>query len=122
MRALLEFECHATLQIDVRRSVVCFQHDHIFARIPWFVSLSVFACTLVHSNSLTTSTDSLACFAVALTKQLSDLPLSKTCVALLSDIVIEHTRVPQWWGSRVASLDYSAVPAADLQKFTEVRT
>ena len=35
------------------------------------------------------------CWAGALTKQLSDLPLSKTCVAHLFDIVIEHTRVPQ---------------------------
>ena len=69
------------------------QHERIFTRIPWLVSLSVFACTPVRSNSLTTSTDSLACFAGALTKQLSDLPLSETCVALLSDIVIEHTRV-----------------------------
>ena len=49
-----------------------------------------------HSNSLTISTDSLVCLRRRLSKQLSDLPLSKTCVAHLSDIVIEHTRVPQW--------------------------
>ena len=29
-----------------------------------------------------------------LTKQLSDLPLSKTCVAHVPDIVIEYTRIP----------------------------
>ena len=90
------------------------QHEHI-SRVSFLVCLSVFACTLVHSNSPTTSTDSLACFAGALTKQLSDLPLSKTCVAHVSDIVIEYTRIPQWQRSRVASMDYSAEPAANLQ-------
>ena len=63
---------HATLPICVRRSVVCIpQHEHI-SRVSFLVCLSVFACTPVHSNSPTTSTDSLACFAGALTKQLSD--------------------------------------------------
>ena len=70
------------------------QHERI-SRVSFLVCLSAFACTLVHSNSPTTSTDSLACIAGALTKQLSDLPLSKTCVAHVSDIVIEYTRVPQ---------------------------
>ena len=71
------------------------QREHLSRVFPWSVSPSVSACTLVHSNSLTTSTDSLACCAGA-TKQLSDLPVSKTCVAHLSGIVIEHTRVPLW--------------------------
>lgn len=47
------------------------QHEHI-SRVSFLVCLSVFACTPAHSNSPTTSTDSLACFAGALTKQLSD--------------------------------------------------
>ena len=46
-------------------------HEHI-SRVSFLVCLSVFACTPVHSNSLTTSTDSLACFAGTLTKHLSD--------------------------------------------------
>ena len=62
------------------------QHDHI--------SRAFLVCLCI-SFPLTTRTDSPVCCAGALTKQLSDLPLSKTCVAHLSDIVIEHTRVPQ---------------------------
>ena len=63
---------HATLPICVRRSVVCIANmSTFFARFLPCVCLSVFACTPVHSNSPTTSTDSLACFAGALTKQLS---------------------------------------------------
>ena len=69
------------------------QHEHISRAFLGLCS-SVFSCTHVHYNSLTTRTDSLVCCAGAMTKQLSDLPLSKTCVAHLSDIVIEHTRVP----------------------------
>ena len=81
---------------DLREEECCLypQHEHI-SRVSFLVCLSVFACTPIHSNSPTISTDSLACIAGALTKQLSDLPLSKTCVAHVSDIVIEYTRIPQ---------------------------
>ena len=84
---------HATLPICVRRSVVRIPNMSTFRAFP-SLCLSVFACTLVHSNSPTISTDSLACIAGALTKQLSDLPMSKTCVAHVSDVVIEYTRIP----------------------------
>ena len=105
------------------------QHEHI-SRVSVLVCLSVFACTPVHSNSPTTSTDSLACIAGALTKQLSDLPLSKTCVALVSDIVIEYTRIPhtsyprryrstlatgQEWADTDSVDDETDVNSADLQ-------
>ena len=50
-----------------------------------FLRISLHACT--H--------DSPVCCVGALTEQLSDLLLTKTCVAHLSDIVIEHTRVPR---------------------------
>ena len=70
------------------------QQEHI-SRVSFLVCLSVFACTHVHSNSLTTSTDSLACIAGALTKQLSVLPLSKhvshTCLTLSSNTCVFHT-------------------------------
>ena len=58
------------LQFNVR-VIVCIPN---MSTIRAFRSLclSVFACTPVHSNSPTISTDSLACFAGALTKQLSD--------------------------------------------------
>ena len=72
------------------------QHEHI-SRVPFLVCFSVFACTPVHSNSPTTSRDSLACIAGALTKQLSDLPLSKhvshTCLTLSSSTCVFHSRV-----------------------------
>ena len=67
-----------------------------FRAFPFLVCLSVFACTPVHSNSLTTSADSLACIAGALTKQLSVFAFVKTCVAHVPDIVIEYMRIPQW--------------------------
>ena len=70
------------------------QHEHI-SRVSFLVCLSVFACTPVHSNSLTTSTDSLACIAGALTKQLSVLPWSKhvshTCLTLSSNTCVFHS-------------------------------
>ena len=95
------------------------QHEHI-SRVSFLVCLSVFACTLVHSNSLTISTDSLACIAGALTKQLSVLLLSKhvshTCLTLSSNTCVFHSGS----GARVAFLECSAEPAADLQKNTEV--
>ena len=83
--------------LEAMRCCLYPQHEHI-SRVSFLVCLSVFACTPVHSNSPTTSTDSLACIAGALTKQLSDLPLSfvKTCVAHVPDIVIEYMRIPQW--------------------------
>ena len=72
------------------------QHEHI-SRVSFLVCLSVFACTPVHSNSLTTSTDSLACIAGALTKQLSVLPLSKhvshTCLTSSSNTRVFHTKM-----------------------------
>ena len=91
------------------------QHEHI-SRVSFLVCLSVFACTPVHSNSLTTSTDSLACIAGALTKQLSVLPLSKhvshSCLTSSSNTCVFHSGS----GAGVAFLDYSAEPAAHLQK------
>ena len=58
---------------DLREEECCLypEHEHI-SRVSILVCLSVFACTPVHSNSPTTSTESPACFAGALTKQLSD--------------------------------------------------
>ena len=59
-------------------------------------SLVVFLCLHVRYNSLVTRTVLYTRLAGVFTKQLSVLPLSeKTCVAQLSDLVIEHTRVPQ---------------------------
>ena len=55
--------------------------------------LSVFACTPVHSNSPTTSTDSLACFAGALTKQLSDSFVSQNMCSAPCLILTPSTRV-----------------------------
>ena len=86
---------HATLPICVRRSVFCIHNMSTFRAFSSLCVSLCFSCTLVHSNSPTTSTDSLPCIAGASTKQLSDLPLSKTCAAHVSDIVIEHTRIPQ---------------------------
>ena len=86
---------HATLSNCVRRSVVCIPNMSTFRAFRSFVCLSVFACTPVHSNSLTTSTDSLARIAGALTKQLSVLPLSKhvshTCLTSSSSTRVFHT-------------------------------
>ena len=76
-------------------SVVFSQHEHI-SRVSFLVCLSAFACTPVHSNSPITITDSLACIAGALTKQLSDFAFVKTCVARVPDIVTEYMRIPQW--------------------------
>ena len=47
---------------DFREEECCLypQHEHI-SRVSFLVCLSVFACTPVHSNSPTTSTDSLGC-------------------------------------------------------------
>ena len=85
---------HATLSNCVRRSVVCIPNMSTFRAFRSFVCLSVFACTPVHSNSLTTSTDSLARIAGALTKQLSVLPLSKhvshTCLTSSSSTRVFH--------------------------------
>ena len=70
------------------------QHEHI-SRVSFLVCLSAFTCTPVHSNSPITSADSLACIKGALTKQLSDLPLSKhvshTCLTLSSNTCVFHT-------------------------------
>ena len=86
------------------------------SRVSFLVCLSVFACTPVHNNSLTTSTDSLACIAGAFTKQLSVLPLSKhlshTCLTSSSSTRVFHSGS----GAGVAFLDYSAEPAVHLQK------
>ena len=86
---------HATLSNCVRRSVVCIPNMSTFRAFRSFVCLSVFACTPVHSNSLTTSTDSLARIAGALTKQLSVLPLSKhvshTCLTSSSSTRVFHS-------------------------------
>ena len=69
-----------------------FQHDHI-SRVSFLVCLSVFACTPVHSNSPTTSTDSLACFAGALTKQLSDSFVSQNMYNVPVWVLTPSTRV-----------------------------
>ena len=96
--------------------VVCIPNMSTFRAFRSFVCLSVFACTPVHSNSLTTSTDSLARIAGALTKQLSVLPLSKhvshTCLTSSSSTRVFHSGS----GAGVAFLDYSAEPAVHLQK------
>ena len=90
---------HATLSNCVRRSVVCIPNMSTFRAFRPFVCPSVFACTPVHSNSLTTSTDSLARIAGALTKQLSVLPLSKhvshTCLTSSSSTRVFHRLC--WW-------------------------
>ena len=70
-RALLEVESRHSPDLREEECCLYHQHEHI-SRVSFLVCLSVFACTPVHSNSPTTSTDSLACFAGALTKQLSD--------------------------------------------------
>ena len=85
---------HATLPNCVRRSVVCIPNRSTFRA---FRSLCVSLCLLARLYTAIhrpLSTDSLACCAGALTKQLSDLPLSKTCVAHVPDIVIEYTCIP----------------------------
>ena len=88
------------LRLLSRAAVCCscclYPHHEHTSRVFFLVCLSVSACKPVHSNSLTTSTDSPACVAGALTKQLSDLLLSKTCGAHVSDIDFEYTRIPQW--------------------------
>ena len=87
---------HATLSNRVRRSVVCIPNMSTFRAFRSFVCLSVFACTPVHSNSLTTSTDSPVRIAGALTKQLSVLPLSKhvshTCLTSSSSTRVFHNQ------------------------------
>ena len=101
---------------DAPKIVVRIPNMSTFRAFRSFVCLSVFACTLVHSNSLTTSTDSLARIAGALTKQLSVLPLSKhvshTCLTSSSSTRVFHSGS----GAGVAFLDYSAEPAGHLQK------
>ena len=70
---------------DMREEECCLylQHEHV-SRASFLVCLSVFACTPVQSKSPTTSTDSLACFAGALTTQLSDSCVSQNmCSALV---------------------------------------
>ena len=84
------------------------QHEHV-SRVTTQVCLSAFAGTPVHSNSPSTSTDSLACIAGALTKQLSGLPLSKhvshTCLTLSSNTCVFHSCVSMLLqSSRLVSL------------------
>ena len=76
----------------VTPSVCCLypQHEHI-SRVSFLVCLSVFACTPVHSKTPTTSTDTLACFAGALTKHLVGLICGrKTCASRLFDPDTAH--------------------------------
>ena len=68
------------------------QHEHI-SRLSLLVCLSVFACTPVHRNSPTTSTDSLACYVGALTKQLSDSFVSQNMCSSPCLILTPSTRV-----------------------------
>ena len=84
---------HATLPTS-REEECCLypQHEHI-SRFYFLLCLSVFACTPVHSNSPTISTDSLACFAGALTKQLSDSSVSQKHVQRACLILTQSTRV-----------------------------
>ena len=79
---------------DLREAECCLylQHEHI-SRVSFLVCLYVFACTPVHSNSPTTSTVSLACFAGALTKQLSDSFVSPKHVQRVCLILTPSTRV-----------------------------
>ena len=67
------------------------QHEHI-SRVSFFVCLSVFACTLVHSNSPTHLHVSQAPWPNSFRTHLC----LKTCAARLFDPDTEHTRVPQW--------------------------
>ena len=94
-RALLEVESRHSLELREEECCLYPQHEHI-SRVSFLVCLSVFTCTPVHSNSLTISTDSLACIAGALTKQLSVLLLSKhvshTCLTLSSNTCVFHNR------------------------------
>ena len=111
--ALVKSQNHATLSNCVGRSVVCIPNMSTFRAFRSFVCLSVFACTPVHSNSLTTSTDSLARIAGALTKQLSVLPLSKhvshTCLTSSSSTRVFHNqdleRVPRRCPLRLQRLE-----------------
>ena len=110
-------KCHKHSEVSkLVLIVVCIPNMSTFRAFRSFVCLSVFACTPVHSNSLTTSTDSLARIAGALTKQLSVLPLSKhvshTCLTSSSSTRVFHSGS----GAGVAFLDYSAEPAVHLQK------
>ena len=72
-----------------------------------FVYLSVFACTPVHSNSLTTSTDSLARIAGALTKQL-------TCLTSSSNTRAFHSGSGAWLLSWIVQLSQLWSVAARL--------
>ena len=94
MRALLDFESHATLQIDVRRSVDGSQHEHISRAFPCLCSF-VFPCTPVHSNSLAISTDSLVCLRRRLDQTAFGFALcpehvSRTCLTLSSSTRVFH--------------------------------
>ena len=84
----------AVQQIIAEETVVYIPNKSTF-RAFRSLCLSAFACTPVHSNSPITSTDSLACFAGALTRQLTVLPLSKhvshTCLTLSSSTCVFHS-------------------------------